>query len=308
MEFALITLEKITEMFLIMAVGILAFHVKIIDGPTNKRLSNILMNIIAPAMLFMSFQIEFKTEQLQRLLVSAGLAALTLAVSIVLAQFIIPSGKHGNTEIERNSIIYSNCGFMGIPLVNGLLGKEGVFFLTAYIAVFNMFVWTHGLSLMSGETGSIRMVLKKFIQPSVIGIILGIICYVLRIRLPEVLANPLNMVGDMNTPMAMIVAGCTLAESDLLGALKQPRTYWLSALKLLVMPLITMGILHVLNADHMIALTILAAASSPTAAMITLFALQNNKDGNYASELFTITTMFSLVTIPVMMVLGSFIF
>lgn len=304
MELTLITIEKIVEMFLILFAGVIAFRVDIIDHQTNKRLSGLLLQVICPAMLFMSYQIEFRQERFLGLVLTAALGVASMAAAIVVIQFLVPDKGRANAEIERLSAIYSNCGFIGIPLINGILGSEGVFYITAYITVFNLIIWSHGLALMTGSA-DIKTVVRQFIQPATIAIGLGIVCFLARIQVPSIVAEPMKMVGDMNTPLAMLVAGCNLAESNLLSALKRPRTYWISFLKLLAEPLLALLILAFVPVNLMVKLAVLVASACPTCAMGTMFALQYNRDSNYASELFAITTLLSLFTIPLVVFLGN---
>ena len=304
MELTLITIEKIVEMFLILFVGVIDSRVDIIDHQTNKRLSGLLLQVICPAMLFMSYQIEFRQERFLGLVLTAALGVASMVAAIVVIQFLVPDKGRANAEIERLSAIYSNCGFIGIPLINGILGSEGVFYITAYITVFNLIIWSHGLALMTGSA-DIKTVVRQFIQPATIAIGLGIVCFLARIQVPSIVAEPMKMVGDMNTPLAMLVAGCNLAESNLLSALKRPRTYWISFLKLLAEPLLALLILAFVPVNLMVKLAVLVASACPTCAMGTMFALQYNRDSNYASELFAITTLLSLFTIPLVVFLGN---
>ena len=304
MELTLITIEKIVEIFLILFAGVIASRVDIIDHQTNKRLSGLLLQVICPAMLFMSYQIEFRQERFLGLVLTAALGVASMVAAIVVIQFLVPDKGRANAEIERLSAIYSNCGFIGIPLINGILGSEGVFYITAYITVFNLIIWSHGLALMTGSA-DIKTVVRQFIQPATIAIGLGIVCFLARIQVPSIVAEPMKMVGDMNTPLAMLVAGCNLAESNLLSALKRPRTYWISFLKLLAEPLLALLILAFVPVNLMVKLAVLVASACPTCAMGTMFALQYNRDSNYASELFAITTLLSLFTIPLVVFLGN---
>lgn len=160
---------------------------------------------------------------------------------------------------------------------------------------------------MSGKASNVKEMVKNLMQPSLIAIAVSLIFFVGNIRLPKVIANPMTMIGDMNTPVAMLVAGMNLAESDILGCLKRSRTYRILVLKLFAAPLAALMILAVAHANADIALTILVAAACPTGAMGTMFAMQYQKDSRYATELFTITTVLSLITIPVIVLAGSMI-
>jgi predicted permease len=306
MELAIITIKKITEMFLIMMIGMAAFRCRIVDGPANKRMSGLTLNVIAPVTMFMSYQIGFQPERLRGLAITLALSLLSYLWSILLVNLLLPmkKGREGAVAIERIASIYSNSGFIGIPLIGGIFGEEGVFYLTAYITALNLMIWSHGLSLMCG-TVQPKAVLKNFIQPATIAISLGILFFLLRIQVPEVVHNTLNMIAGMNTPMAMLVAGCNLAESNLRVALRKPRVYWVVFLKLLLVPLVSALLLSWIPTERIYRMTILAAIACPSGAMGTMFALQYNKDSNYASELFVISTLLSLVTIPAVIFLAE---
>lgn len=299
MDLAIITVKKITEMFLVMMIGVAAFRCEIVDGAANKRMSGLTLNVIAPVTMFLSYQIEFQPERLRGLAVTLMLSLLSYLWTILLVNRLIPMkrGREDAVAIERIAAIYSNSGFIGIPLIGGIFGEEGVFYLTAYITALNLMIWSHGLSLMCG-TVQPRAVLRNFIQPATIAIGLGILFFLLRIRVPEVAYNTLNMIAGMNTPMAMLVAGCNLAESNLREALKKQRVYRVVFLKLLLVPVVSAVLLSLIPVERIYRMTILAAIACPSGAMGTMFALQYNKDSNYASELFVISTLFSLVSIP----------
>ncbi len=307
MDLALITIEKIIEMFLIMLAGMAAWKFGILDSEAGKKLSGLLLKVISPAMIIISYQMEFQPDLLKGLLGAIILSAASFAAAILLSAIALKGKGHRDTEIEKMAVIYSNCAFIGIPLVNGLLGQEGVFYMTAYLTVYNVFVWSHGVALMS-RTGSIKNTLKNCIQPANIAIIIGLCFFLLHIKLPAVLLEPLTSIGDMNTPLAMIVAGISLAESHLLDALKKPRTYWICLLKLAVVPILTLIILKLSGLTGAAALAVMIGSSCPTGAMGTMFALQYRKNSTYASELFAISTVLSLITIPCMILAGSSIF
>ena len=307
MELALIAVEKIIEMFLIMLAGMAAWRLGILDSSANKKLSGFLLNFIMPAMILSSYQMDFQEELLQGLLLTAVFSAASFGLAILLSSLALGGKGNKDLEIEQMSVIYSNCGFMGIPLINGLAGQEGVFFMTAYITIFNLLVWSHGLALMCG-TGSWKTALKKFVQPSTIAVFTGLVLFLCRIRLPQIILEPLASVGDMNTPMAMVIAGVSLSESHLLRALTKPRTYWICFLKLAAVPALTLVLMFCLGLDGIPALAVLIGAACPTAAMGTMFALQYHKNSSYAAELFAVTTVLSLISIPCMVLAGSRIF
>jgi predicted permease len=256
----------------------------------------------------MSYQMEFDRGRMIGLAVTAGLSAVSFLVAIIISKLVVPRSGRPDMAVEQMSIVYSNCGFIGIPLIQGLLGAEGVFFMTSYLTVFNIFVWSHGIMLMSGKTENLRATIKNLIQPSTIAVGVGLLFFVMGIRLPAVIGDPVSLIGNMNTPVAMLISGMNLAESNLISCLKSPRTYLLSFAKLILVPLVTLLFLMAVRADRVIGVTVLVAAACPSGAMGTMFALQYNKNSQYASKLLAVTTSLSLITIPAIMLAASGIF
>jgi predicted permease len=218
-------------------------------------------------------------------------------VLIAGAYLLIRKNPDKNTEIERFSSIYSNCGFMGIPLVNALFGMEGVFCLTAFITVFNLIVWTHGVILITGEK-DIKSVIKVFYSPTIIAIILGLLSFFLGIRLPEIPSKALGYISELNTPLAMIVSGATIAGTDLKALLKKKGVYKVCSIKLILLPILLSVILCLIPVDEKVRLTVIVAASAPPAAMCTLLCIRSGKDSLYASEIFAAGTILSVITLP----------
>lgn len=305
MALALVTTEKIIEMFLILLVGVLAIRTKTVSPGLTQGLSSLLLNIVMPCMILMSYQVEFDFLLLQGLALTAGLSALSFGAAIAVARLAVREGP--DSAVEKLAIGYSNCGFIGIPLANAVLGSQGVLYITAYILIYNLLIWSHGVLLMKGSAGTLRETIRNLIQPSLVAILVSLVLFLANVRLPAVLANPLDMLGDMNTPLAMLISGMNLAGSDLWGSLRRPRPYQIAALKLLVIPLLTALILRLFHPDPLISMTIVLATACPTGAMGTMFAVQYHKNSAYASELFTISTVLSLVTIPLVVLLSGMI-
>lgn len=294
---SLTILKQTIIMLILITVGIVCSKTKIISKESNKDLSKFVLQVVNPVMIFMSYQTDYKPELVKNLLLTFVLSLGAYAVTILLAYLLIPSKKGRETELERFSAIYSNCGFMGIPLVNALFGMEGVFYLTAFITVFNLIVWTHGIILISGEK-SMKNIVKVWYSPTIIAIVLGIITFFLQIRLHEVTAKALEFISQLNTPMAMIVSGVTMAETNVLKLLKKGGVYYICFLRLLLIPAILAALLSPLGISEKVRLTVIVAASAPPAAMCTLQCIRYGRNSVYASEIFTAGTILSVLTLP----------
>ncbi|HJC48054.1 MAG TPA: AEC family transporter [Candidatus Lachnoclostridium pullistercoris] len=302
MEMTMVITEKILEMVFLLIVGAVVYKTGVIDAASNKKLSNFLLMVISPALIISSYQMEYDPRLLKELLLTFALSAASFAAVILFCRVVLRERPGVDSPVEKMAVIYSNCGFIGIPLINGILGAEGVFCMTAYTTVFNVLVWTHGVILMSGGGERVRLkdMWKNLVTPAVIAVVIGLALFLTGTSLPAVIANPIASVGDMNTPIAMIVAGANLAQGNLLASLKKVRVYYISFLKLIAAPVITVVLLFFLSGDFNVSMTIFVASACPAGAMGTMFALRYNRDSNYASELFAVSTILSMLTIPLM--------
>jgi len=299
-------LRQTIVMLMLIMVGVLCSKTKLISKSTNKELSGFVLQVVNPAMIFMSYQTDYRSELVENLLLTFVFSVAAVVVNIISAYVLIRDKKGRETQIERFSAIYSNCGFMGIPLVNALFGMEGVFYLTAFITVFNIFVWTHGIILISGER-DMKKVIKVFYSPTIIAIVLGLVTFFLRLRLPSEPSRALSYIGELNTPMAMIVSGVTIADTNVAKLLKKPSVYYVAALRLLVIPVILSAILSNIPMDEKVRITVIVAAAAPPAAMCTLQCVRYGKNSLYASEIFAFGTILSIATLPAIVRLTEFI-
>ena len=291
-------LNQTIIMLILILVGVLCAKTKLISEESNKDLSKFVLQVVNPVVIFVSYQCDYRAELARNLLLTFFIAIAAMALLILLSYLFVRKKEGREFEIERFSSVYSNCGFMGIPLVNAIYHEEGVFYLTAFITVFNIIVWTHGVILISGQK-DIRQVVKVFYSPTIISIVLGLITFFAQIRLPATALTALGYIKEVNTPMAMIVSGVTIAATNVPALLKKVRVYYVCLLKLLVLPIILAVPLSMLSGiDETVRMTVLIAASAPPAAMCTLMSIRYGKNSIYSSEIFTAGTVLSVVTLP----------
>ena len=264
---ASIILNQTIIMLVLILVGILCSKTKIISQDTNRQLSSLVLQVVNPVVILMSFQTDYRPELAKNLLITFGLSAAAFIIMITVSYILVRSKPQRDTAIERFASTYSNCGFMGIPLMNALFGAEGVFYLTAFITVFNISVWTHGVILISGEK-NLKQAIKVLYSPTIIAIALGIVMFFAQIKIPSVPAQALQFIADMNTPLAMLVSGITISQTNVIKLLKKPRIYYICLLKLIVIPLILMTGLTLLDIDEKVRMTVLVAAAAPPAAVM----------------------------------------
>ena len=301
-----VILNQVILMLILVVAGFISFKTHIITGEGNKHLSNLLILLVNPVVIFVSYQRDFSPELLAGLGQAFLLSLLGFGIAMAVAYLCLRrSGKY-DVAVERFSVIYSNCGFMGIPLVMAMLGTEGVFYLTAVMTAFNLIVWTHGLFLFTG-TGqfSIKGLLRALCSPAILSVPVGLLCFLLQWRVPQVLYDALEYVSNMNTPLAMLIAGATVAQTNLLKAFARGRIYYVSFLKLLLVPALIVLALSLFPLPQIVLLTVAVAMASPTATMGTIFAIRYDRNAVYASELFAVTTILSAVSLPLVVFLAE---
>ena len=297
--------NQLVKMLLIMFLAFLCYRLKIIIQEGNRNFSSLLLIVVNPCLILTVFQTEYDAALVKGLLVSFVIALMAHVIGIILAHFLVPAKNNPDYALDRFSAVYSNCGFIGIPLVSNVLGSKGVFFLTAYITIFNILTWTHGLVLLNGSFSAKRLK-EGLLSPIVLGTIVGAILFFLQIRIPTPLLDSMEYIASMNTPLAMMIAGFSIAQADLKHIFTHLRIYWVSFLKLLLVPLAVLVFLAWIPVDPDIAYTMLIAVSCPTATTLTMMAIRFDLNYTYASEVFSFSTALSILTIPAVAYVAEF--
>ena len=292
-------------MFILIALGFVLYKKKVFTRKGCNQLSNFVLMAVLPAVIFNAFQKEFRPELVSGLLTAFAMAAISHVVFIVLGMVFCGKRRGENSSVEIFSVTYSNCAFLGIPLISAIYGTDGIFYLTAYIAVFNLLSWTHGVMILTDRV-SLKSAVNALKVPAVIATVAGLVFFFLRIPLPDIIAKPVEYVASLNTPLAMIISGITIARSNLKAAVKKGGVYLTAALKLLVGPLIIMLLLKPFGADPVIADTILISAACPTAASAIMFSARYGKNSVYASEIFAVSTLLSAATMPLIILISGY--
>lgn len=302
-------------MLMLLAVGYGLYKGRLIGDKATSQMSNVAITVICPIVIFNSYQTEFAPEKMRGLLVALLLSFLAQAL-LVAAATVIVRPQNPSYQTERFALCYSNCAFMGIPLVEALFGADGVFYLTAFVTAFNVFMWTHGVVLMkdSEESASLKEKLKGLlnilISPAIIAVILGLVLFFTGMRLPSIVQAPLNYLGEMNTPLAMLVSGATIAKARLLDCFKNKRVYFLQSFKLLIVPILLTALFvpfQMFGVDGLIVNTVLIAAAAPTASATIMFAYKYGRDEKCASNHFALSTIASIITIPLIVTLSGWL-
>jgi len=308
-NYSIRVLEKIIVLFIAMAAGYIAKKTKLVDVSSTKSLSSLLVSITNPCLIIGSLQTDYDK---QKLITAAYVFILSFAVHTILAvltHFIFLKVKdHRVRSVYSFALMYMNCGFMGYPIMMAIFGNEvGLFYGVIYTTAFNLFVWTHGVIIMSPDD-KVKLPMRKiFFNPGIISVVISIILFLCRIRLPGVLTEGLDMIGGMTFPLSMMIIGSLLADMNLLSVLKDTKLYCFSFLKLIVIPGIMLAFGYFFHLPQYLALIGLAMCASPSAANTAVFAEVYGNESGLAAKIVGVSTLFSLITMPAMLALSEII-
>ena len=305
MELSLLLVQEIVDLFAMMVMGYVIVKIGLLKSSDSKSLSVIMAYLVNPCVILNAFQVDATPEVREGLLL-AGIAALTVHILFLAVTAILKRPLHLD-EIEQATLIYPNAGILVIPMVQRLLGQEYVIYSSAFIAIQLILLWTHCKSMLCAEK---KPEWKKIIfNVNIISIATGIVCFLLRIPFPSGIQDVLGSMSGMIGPLGMLLAGMVIAEKPLKMVFARKRSYLSATFRLLVYPVLVLPLMKMIcamstDADtRNILLTVYLASITPACAMITTMVQLYDKDAAYASSLYVLTTLLSVITMPVMVYL-----
>ena len=297
--------QQVLILFALMAVGFVLGKVRLMDDRGSLAITNLVMYAVSPAMMVVAFQRERNTADLHNFLMCLLLAVVFHAVSILLARVLI-RGKDGPAGILRFGAVFSNCGFMGYPLMLAMLGSIGVFYGSAYVVVFTVLAWTAGIYMVTHDAGKLSWK-HILLNPGVLSVAAAMVLYLLSVQLPEIVMTPLNYLANMNTPLPTIVVGYQLSHANFGQAFADRRSWTALVLRLLVFPLLSIALCYALRVDSAVALVTVIAACTPPAALLSMFAQKFGSDTRLSSSMVSVFTAISVLTIPPVVGLAQYL-
>ena len=221
MSTGLVLMSKLMAMMVMVAVGYAAVKLHVVESLDSRTLSRLTVYILQPCLICRSVQIDLTPERLNGFLCALILGIVTYVFWIAALGLLKKPLRLD--AVDRCNLIYSNVGNLALPLINMILGSEYVFYASALQIPFNLLIWTHGNSIISGER---HLHFRKIIfNPNIIALVTGILLVLLHIRLPDVIDTAMEGLGSMVGPSSMLVIGIVIAGSDLRGIITNKRAY-----------------------------------------------------------------------------------
>ena len=294
---------QVAVLFILIALGFFGGKIKLITRDGVKCINDIMLYFVTPCVIIHAFQRDYDPSMLKNLLLSILGSIISHALCYLVGFILIHDKDKAVRSVHRFAVCFSNCGFMALPLLEALLGSEGVFYGAGYLAVFNITVWSLGQYSMAGGDASFDG--KKIIlNPGVLSSIIGLIFFFTSLRLPTLIASPISFMAALNTPVPMLIIGYTIAGLKLKDIINIKSEALTIATRLVIVPMLLLGILYLMGYRGTLLTATIVSASAPVAAITTMFSIKYKKDESIASKLVAVSSLFSIVTMTVIVSLA----
>ena len=289
-------------LFLIMGLGYTAGKTKVMTIETNKYFSRLLNCITNPCNILYSALCTEHVLSNREVFTIMGLSAGTYLVLILIAQLVplllrVPQEQKGQYKFM---MIFSNIGYMGIPVVSAIYGPEAIFEVAIFIMIFNIVLYTYGITLIRSDGGH-KFQIRNLMTPMIFSTTIALICYLCNVRAPQVIAKTLDTVRVITTPLAMMIIGCALSSVPVKSVFSNWRLYLVAALKLLVLPILAYFVLRPIITNELVLGVMVTSVGMPIASNFTILSAQYDRDQKLASTSVFVTTLLSVATIPLLM-------
>lgn len=288
--------QQVLVMLIFILLGFILFKKKMVSKQGSKEMTLILLYLVTPAVQINAFYISSSPERTRVLALSLIYGLIAFAVGLIIAMLFFKKNS-----LLQFGVTFCNAGFIGIPLIYSTLGQEAVFFALPYLTLQIIGMWTLGVYMMTQDAHHISA--KKVLSnPVFIYVILGLVLYFFQIPLPSAVENIIDMLVPLNTPLAMIVVGSLVAEANFKTLFKDVHLFVAAFLRLILSPLLIALIFVFLpgtsDSEFLMKSAVLIVAAAPTAANMAIFANLFDMDADQGIKLVSMTTIFSIVTIP----------
>ena len=300
-------LNVIATIFFLLAVGYIIQKVGIVDDVASNRLSKLIVGIAQPMLIFssligMDYSPDTARSGFRMLLIGICLHAFMAVFSFLACKWIRDLNERKITEF---AMVMGNCGFIGFPIFESLFGDEGLFLGAFFIISFQITLWTWGLMIFARKRSDIKIKLKQiFINKGTVPRAIGLVFFFLGNPLPEFVKSGCDYLASLCTPISILITGALIATKPIKEFFTLPKLYYLSFMKLIVLPLLVCAVMALMNFDSNTIIFCTIAAAMPSAAVATMFGTIYSISPSYASQAVGFTTLLSIGTMPLVMLIA----
>lgn len=305
MAISLLITQQIMSMFLMIAVGVILKKTNVLEAEAGIILSRIALKVLLPCVIINAFQIEYRKEIRNGLLLAFAIAIAFHVILMLLPQLLKKWLKF--SAVEQAALSYPNSGEILIPLVVSILSKEMQIYCCAFLIVQLFFIFIHGELLISGQS---NVCLKRILgNVNVVAIVVASILFVFKITLPGVVAGVVDSYAKMLAPTCMLAIGIFIGKYHLNEIFSDKRTYMVCFLRLVGIPFVILllvkvsGVVHIMENAKDIILVVFMATASSMSTTITNMAYYHNNEEQKASIINVLSVLFLALTLPFMVML-----
>ncbi len=299
-------LEQVLVLILLVLFGVFLTKIKILNDSVSRGVTDLVLNFVTPSVIISSFIRKFDQKTLNAILVSFLVAFCVHIGFIAVSRLLFSRSPDASKRILRFGIIFTNCGFMSLPLQQALLPESGALYGASYIAIFNLFIWSYGIISISGDK-KFMSPKKLVLNPGIIALTIGIILFLTQIPVPTFIKSTLGHISALNTPVPMIIIGYHLANSDIIKGLRDVKCLSAVFLRLFVLPFAALGIMYLCGVRGDLLVSMAISSSAPTAAITTMFSAKFEKDTELSVNMVSISTVLSLISMPLVVTVAQMI-
>lgn len=311
MSNVLITLQQV--LILIIEIGVGYYFAK--KGKIPASALGVLMflctTIALPcAIIYPVINLENTPEVWKNLSFGLLIILVVALIQVAVSVFLFRNAPEDKRATYQIATVYGNSAFMGIPLVSAILGGDAVIYATLMVIFDTVFLFAHCAIRMSGERPTLNFIVKKIFGLATISLLIGIAILISGIQLPMIVTTVLVDLKGMMTPVAMLIVGTQLAQQDFKEIFNKPTHYVVAVIKLLVWPLVILFALSAFKSvlPSMAVIAILICKGTPQAAVLGVLAGNYNQDGKAAASVVGLTTILSIITLPIVAALAQMMF
>lgn len=300
-------LDVVVKIAVMVSLGFLLRKINIITEELQKGLTNLLLTAILPFSIIASSGYVRTAALTRGLLIIGAAAVIYYAVAITLMKLLsdrLPFGEK-RKRIFITMTVFQNTGFVGFPLMQALFGAEGLLLAVVFNMAYNLFMFSYGIQLLSGEKADVK---KFFLNPISIASVIAILIFVSPFRLPGIIAAPIADVGAMTIPISMMIIGASLAPFPLRSILSDWRTYLVSSIRLLLLPGLMILAMLFLPVDPVTKSVIVLMTALPCGSMNVMFSEKYDCEPEFAAKTVVQSMLLMTITLPLMILLCSKIF
>ncbi|MCR5502878.1 MAG: AEC family transporter [Lachnospiraceae bacterium] len=308
---------QVLVLFVLIVIGFFCGKKKLLSGQAIRGINDLVLYLVNPCVIVHAFQREFNISLLRGFLFALLAAVIAHGLCLILSFLIFrmkkagedagnASGDENRIRVLRFATVFSNCGFMALPLLDALAGADGVFYGAAYLTVFNLLIWSYGQYSMAKGTDGFSAK-KVLLNPSIISVFIGLILFFTSTTLPDLIALPIGHMAALNTPVPMIIIGYTIANLDLKHLFGPADEFLVYLFRLIVSPLLLLGILYLIGLRGTLLVSCIVSASAPVAGLTTMFSIKYGRDTSLSSRLVATSTLLSILTMTLIVGIAQYL-